>query len=78
MNHEEHSIPAKMYQDQGENYGIIVVPAGKQHNGERMVQYYHTVLEDFHWVGPNGQYKLVDEFELNEMLNTNYINQNQI
>jgi len=43
-----------------------------------MVQYYHTVLEDFHWVGPNGQYKLVDEFELNEMLNTNYINQNQI
>lgn len=75
MIHDEHTIPVSMYQDQGGNYGYIVIPAGKQHDGEKMVQWYHLIFEDFHWVGPNGEHKLVDEFELKEILNTNYINQ---
>jgi hypothetical protein len=75
MIHEEHTIPASMYQDQGSNYGYIVIPAGKQHDGEKMVQWYHLIYEDFHWTGPNGEHKLVDEFELKEILNTNYNNQ---
>ena len=58
--------------DYGDNYEIIVVPAGKQHDGEKMVQFYHTIFQDYHSGGPNGNYKLVDEIELFEMLNTNY------
>ena len=58
--------------DYGDNYEIIVVPAGKQHDGEKMVQFYHTIFQDYHSGGPNGDYKLVDEIELFEMLNTNY------
>ncbi len=57
------------YQDQSDNFCIVVIPAGKQHNGETYVQYYHTISEDYHDVGPNGTYKLVDEFELEQMLN---------
>lgn len=74
MMYEKDSISAKMYQDQGGNYGYIVVPAGKQHDGEKWVQWYHLIFEDFHWVGPNGNHKLVDEFELNEILNNTYNN----
>lgn len=64
----------KRYQDNGDNYGIIVIPAGKQHDGEKWIQYYHTIFEDYHYGESNGEYKLVTEFELNQMLNTNYIN----
>jgi hypothetical protein len=46
--------------------------AGKQHDGEKMVQFYHTIFQDYHLGEPNGEYKLVDETELFEMLNTNY------
>jgi hypothetical protein len=58
--------------DYGDNYEIIVMAAGKQHDGERMVQFYHTIFQDYHSGGPNGDYKLVDEIKLFEMLNTNY------
>ena len=58
--------------DYGDNYEIIVMAAGKQHDGEKMVQFYHTIFQDYHSGGPNGDYKLVDEIELFEMLNTNY------
>lgn len=58
--------------DYGDNYEIIVMAAGKQHDGERMVQFYHTIFQDYHSGGPNGDYKLVDEIELFEMLNNNY------
>lgn len=58
--------------DHGNNYEYIVLPAGKQHDGKEMVQFYHTIFQDYHDVGPNGNYKLVNETELFDMLNTNY------
>ena len=58
--------------DHGNNYEFLVMSAGKQHDGEKMVRFYHTIFEDYHSDGPNGSYKLVDETELFEMLNTNY------
>ena len=58
--------------DHGDNYEFIVIPAGKQHDGEKMVQFYHTIFQDYHLGEPNGTYKLVTETELFEMLNTNY------
>jgi len=58
--------------DHGENYEFLVMSAGKQHDGEKMVQFYHTIFQDYHLGEPNGDYKLVDETELFEMLNTNY------
>ena len=56
--------------DHGGNYEIVVMPAGKQHDGEVMVQFYHTIYTDYHLDGPNGEYKLVDETELFNMLNS--------
>ena len=58
--------------DHGDNYEFIVIPAGKQHDGKKMVQFYHTIHQDYHEGGPNGVYKLVDEVQLFDMLNTNY------
>lgn len=58
--------------DHGDNYEFIVLPAGKQHNGKEMVQFYHTIHQDYHEGGPNGVYKLVDEVQLFDMLNNNY------
>lgn len=58
--------------DHGDNYEFIVIPAGKQHDGKEMVQFYHTIHQDYHEGGPNGVYKLVDEVQLFDMLNTNY------
>lgn len=58
--------------DHGDNYEFIVLPAGKQHDGKEMVQFYHTIHQDYHESGPNGVYKLVDEVQLFDMLNNNY------
>jgi hypothetical protein len=33
------------------------------------VSFYHTIYEDAHSENPNGEYKLVDEQELDNMLN---------
>ena len=61
---------AKYWQDQGENYGYVVIPAGKVDIGEgHLVSFYHTIYEDAHSENPNGEYKLVDEQELDNMLN---------
>lgn len=58
--------------DQSDNFEFIVIPAGRQHNGEEFVSFYHTIFQDYHWGSPNGEYKLVDEIQLFDMLNTNY------
>ena len=58
--------------DHGDNYEFIVLPAGKQRDGKEMVQFYHTIHQDYHEGGPNGVYKLVDEVQLFDMLNNNY------
>jgi len=60
------------FKDHGTNFEIIVIPAGKQHDGNEMINFYHTIYQDYHDVGPNGEYRLVDSTELFNMLNTNY------
>ena len=61
---------ADYWQDQGGNYGYVVIPAGKVDIGEgHFVSFYHTIYEDAHSETPNGEYKLVDEQELDNMLN---------
>ena len=51
---------------------ILIFPAGKQHNGETMVQYYHTITEDLEVGTCNGSYKLITETELFEKFNIKY------
>jgi len=58
--------------DHGDNFEFIVIPAGKQHDGEKFVKFYHTIFTHYNDPSPNGQYELVDEFRLFELLNTNY------
>jgi len=58
--------------DHGNNFEIVVIPAGKQHDGEEFIQFYHTIFTHYHDPGPNGQYELVDEVHLYDMLNKNY------
>jgi hypothetical protein len=70
-NFKEFKREVTSYQDQGDNFSYIVISAGKQSNGETMVEYYHIISEDYHDVGPNGTYKLVDEFELSQIINNN-------
>jgi len=60
------------FKDHGSNFEVIVIPAGKQHDGNEMINFYHTIYQDYHDVGPNGEYRLVDYTELFNMLNTNY------
>lgn len=58
--------------DHGDNFEFIVIPAGRQHDGEKFVKFYHTIFTHYNDVGPNGVYELVDETRLFELLNTNY------
>ena len=58
--------------DHGDNFEIVVIPAGKQHDGEEFIQFYHTIFTHYNDPGPNGQYELVDEVQLYDMLNKNY------
>lgn len=60
------------FKDHGSNFELIVIPAGKQHDGDEMINFYHTIYQDYHDGGPNGEYRLVDSAELFNMLNTNY------
>ena len=58
--------------DHGGNFEFIVIPAGQQHDGEEFIQFYHTIFTHYNDPGPNGQYELVDEVQLYDMLNKNY------
>ena len=51
---------------------ILIFPAGKQHNGGTMIQYYHTITEDLEYGECNGSYKLITETELFEKFNIKY------
>ena len=43
----EYPRDCNYYQDQGENYGYVVIPAGKVDIGEgHFVNFYHTIFED--------------------------------
>ena len=58
--------------DNNEPLYIIVIPAGRQHNGDESVQYYHTILEDLEFNECNGSYKLLTETELFNKYNIKY------
>jgi hypothetical protein len=53
---------------------IIVIPAGRQHNGENMVQYFHTIIEDLEDGECNGIYELITEEDLEKKFNIKYNN----
>lgn len=55
-------------------FWLMVMPAGKQHNGEEMIQYFHTIIEDMEWGECNGEYLLVTEAQLEEKFNIKYNN----
>lgn len=66
------SIDGMRLVDHGNNYEFMIIPAGKQHDGERFVEFYHTIFTHYHDPSPNGQYELVDEIRLYDILNNNY------
>lgn len=51
---------------------IILIPAGKQHDGKTMVQYFHLIVEDFELGQCNGSYELIDEHTLFNKFNIKY------
>jgi hypothetical protein len=53
---------------------MIVIPAGKQHDGESMVQHYHTITEDMEFGECNGVYEMLTENQLEEKFNIKYNN----
>lgn len=53
---------------------MMVMPAGKQHDGNIMVQYFHTITEDMEEGECNGSYELVTEAELEKKFNIKYNN----
>lgn len=53
---------------------MMVIPAGRQHNGEKMVQYFHTITEDMEGGKCNGSYELITETDLEEKFNIKYNN----
>ena len=59
--------------DHGDNFEIIVIPAGRQGDGGEVVQWFHTIVQDYHDSSPNGTYELVDENGLYNKLNNTYI-----
>ena len=64
----------KQYQNAFLPIQMMVIPAGRQHNGEEMVQYFHTLTEDMELGECNGSYELVTESELEEKFNIKYNN----
>jgi len=53
---------------------LMVIPAGRQHNGEEMVQYFHIITEDLELGECNGSYELVTKKDLEEKFNIKYNN----
>ena len=51
---------------------IILIPAGKQHDGNRAIQYFHMIVEDFELGQCNGSYELIDEDKLFHKFNIKY------
>ena len=65
----------KSYQNKNIPLQLMVIPAGRQHDGEVMVQWFHTIVEDMQLGECNGEYKLITETELLEKYNINFNNQ---
>ena len=65
----------KTYQNKFLPIQMIVIPAGRQHNGEEMVQMFHIIVEDLEGKDCNGEYALLSEPQLIEKYNINFNNQ---
>tara|TARA_R100000734_G_C3303797_1_gene94315 strand:+ start:94 stop:537 length:444 start_codon:yes stop_codon:yes gene_type:complete len=64
----------KSYQNKLIPMQLMVIPAGRQHDGEKVVQWFHTIVEDLHNGECNGEYALITESELLEKYNINFNN----
>lgn len=64
----------KQYQSTELPIQSIVIPAGRQHDGEKMVAYYHIIVEDMELGECNGYYQLVTEEQLEKEFNIKYNN----
>lgn len=64
----------KTYMNSNFPFWLMVVPAGRQRNGETIVQYFHTIIEDMEDGECNGEYQLLTESELEEKFNIKYNN----
>lgn len=65
----------KSYHNKNIPIQLMVIPAGRQHDGESMVQWYHTIVEDMQLGECNGEYELISESQLTEKYNINFNNQ---
>lgn len=64
----------KSYQNKMIPMQLMVIPAGRQHDGGKMVQWFHTIVEDLQHGECNGEYALITETELLEKYNINFNN----
>ena len=64
----------KSYQNKNIPIQLMVIPAGRQHDGEVMVQWFHTIVEDMQLGECNGEYELITEAQLLEKYNINFNN----
>jgi hypothetical protein len=64
----------KTYMNKNIPIWMMVIRAGRQRNGNEMVQYFHTITEDMDSGECNGSYELVTEKELEENFNIKYNN----
>jgi len=65
----------KSYQNKFLPLQMMVIPAGRQHDGESMVQMFHLIVEDMEKGECNGEYSLISDTELTEKYNINFNNQ---
>jgi len=64
----------KSYQNKMIPMQLMVIPAGRQHDGNTMVQWFHTIVEDMQLGDCNGEYELITETQLSEKYNINFNN----
>jgi len=64
----------KSYQNKMIPMQLMIIPAGRQHDGEKTVQMFHTILEDLKQGECNGEYELITETQLTERYNINFNN----
>jgi hypothetical protein len=62
----------KTYMNRNMPIWMFVMPAGRQHNGENFVGYYHVIAEDMEHGECNGAYSLMTETELKNKYNITY------
>jgi len=64
----------KTYMNRNMPIWVFVMPAGRQHDGENFVSYYHVIAEDMQDGEVNGDYTLLSEQDLESKYNIKYNN----